>query len=94
MSADDPKKIDPAELDRMSTPPIRPEPKDEGIAAGGRGDIENDVNPDDAEPDDLGIGLEDLPGSNTETIGNAAHDRDGDRDDAPDSDNPNDYGED
>ncbi len=89
MSADDPRTIDPAEFDRMSTPPLHKEPYDEGIPAGGRGDIENDSHPDDAEPDDLGIGLEDLPGSDTETVRKSVRPSD----DTPESDNPNDYGE-
>ena len=93
MPANDPQ-IDPAKLARDSELPIRPEPKDGGIPAGQRGEIENDANPDDAEADDPGLTTEDLAGSNIDTIGNAVSDLDGDADDQPDSDNPNDYGQD
>jgi|GEM_PF-1217885 len=96
MPADDPR-IDPAqrakELARDSEIPIRPEPEDGGIPSGQRGEIENDANPDDAEADDPGITTEDLTGSNTDTVRNAVRDLGGDRDDQPDSDNPNDYGQ-
>jgi hypothetical protein len=92
MSADDPK-TDPAQFARDSAVPIRPEPKDGGIPAGQHGEIENNANPDDAEADDPGITAEDLTGSNTDTVHNATGDLEGDRDDQPDSDNPNDYGQ-
>ena len=92
MPADDPK-IDPAQLARNSKVPLRPEPKDGGIPAGQRGEIENSANPDDADPDDVGVTSEALTGSNTDTVRNAARDLDGDDDNQPDSDNPNDYGE-
>jgi len=96
MPADDPR-IDPAqrakEIAREIDIPIRPEPKDGGIPAGQRGEIKNDANPDDAEADDPGLTTEDLTGSNTNTVRNAVRDLDGDRDDQPDSDNPNDYGQ-
>ena len=38
--------------------PIRPEPFDEGIPAGERGDLENDADPDDADADDPGLTTE------------------------------------
>ncbi len=93
MPADTPKP-DPAQLARDSEIPIRPEPKDGGIPAGQRGEIENDANPDDADANDPGLTTEDLAGSNTDTVRNAVSDLDGDEDDQPDSDNPNDYGQD
>ena len=93
MPADDPK-IDSVQLARDSEVPIRPEPTDGGIPAGQRGEIENDADPDDAEADDPGVTTEDLAGSNTDTVRNAISDLDGDKDDQPDSDNPNDYGQD
>jgi len=92
MSADDPK-IDPAQLTRSSEVPIRPEPTDGGIPAGQHGKIENNANPDDADGDDPGITTEELTGSNTDTVRKATRDLDGDDDNQPDSDNPNDYGE-
>jgi hypothetical protein len=92
MPADDPK-IDPAQLARDSEVPLRPEPKDGGIPAGQRGEIENNANPDDADPDDVGVTSEALTGSNTDTVRNATRDLDSDDDNQPDSDNPNDYGE-
>ena len=74
--------------------PIRPKPFNEGLPAGERGDLENDADPDDADADDPGLTTEDLGGSNADIVDNATSDLDGDADDQPDSDNPNDYGED
>ena len=78
-------KIDAAQRARNTEFPIRPEPNDDGIPAGQSGEVEHSPER---------IASEDLAGSNTETVRNAVSDLDGEDADQPDSDNPNDYGQD
>ncbi len=71
--------------------PARPHDKDFDLDIGGDPNgPEGLANPYNS---DIGTG-EDLPGNNADTVDKSATDIDGDDDSQPDSDNPNDVGED